>query len=231
MAARQSTIAAGLLMPYIDGCLATSRRLGSEHSDWAETDVGITVFRKCAGVALNTVVLLKCREKYIGLPPKPVCFPRASLGSQANDLKNLDMFVKLSFFLGVFIAVESSLRCVFRKLRPGQRDGGTGTFHGVYEDILGDCGQAKYGNLLDVLRHLRNAIHNNMAHFDKRGRDRTIVWDGQSYSFVHGKAVDWVTWETLIRLLTDARGAMAEIIGSPCVSALRDIEDGVIADG
>ena len=228
---RQSTKAIRLLMPYAEDCFGSSKRLRSEHPDWGDIDTRLTVFRKYGGVALNTVVHLKCREQYIGLPPKPVRLPRTSLESQVSDLKNLDMFVKLSFFLGSFIAVESSLRCVFRALRPGERGNGTGAFYGVYGDVLDDLGLEKYVDLFDVLRNLRNAIHNNMAHFDKNGNDKTIAWSGHSYSFFHGKVVDWVTWEALIQLLGDTRIALADIVDADKVAALKSIEDTAIAGG
>lgn len=226
---RQSRKAINLLIPYVNSLHAISKDLRTGHANWVQYDVRITVFRKCASTGINTIVHLSCREKYIGFAPKPYVFP-GSPETQAHDLMNLDMSVKLCFFLTTFIAIESSLRYIFRVLWPNDTTCGTGPFFTLSQRILKELDLMNHEDLFGVLCTSRNAIHNNMAHFNSSRQDKTFSYQGRTYSFVCGKVIDWMTWEALIDLMNLARLALRDVVYSPKILQIDEIADTVIVD-
>jgi hypothetical protein len=49
----------------------------------------------------------------------------------------------------------------------------------------------QYKELLDLLRHIRNTIHNNGVHFHSDGKDKSVSYNGRQYKFEIGNPVEF----------------------------------------
>ena len=67
---------------------------------------------------------------------------------------------------------------------------GTADFKSIYDLKLKLQQQRKdYKDLLDLLRHICNTIHNNGVYFHPDGKNKTVTYKGEQYMFDIGKPV------------------------------------------
>ena len=130
----------------------------------------------------------------------------------ANEFAN---FTKIAFVQGIFLAIESSLRLFLRALDPVACNSGMAEFKSIYECLF----KSKLSTipsdgiaLLDLLRLVRNTIHNNGVYFNPSGNDASITWNGETFVFKQGAPVDFVTWEFLIRVSEALRQLLREVV-------------------
>lgn len=109
---------------------------------------------------------------------------------------------KLSFQLLMFSALESSLRSIYTKLQLGKPDE---SFQRVYSAIFKKLffpqkEIMKFSSCLDLLRHIRNALHNNGVFISSKKDKEVIVYQDNTYEFIQGEAISFVTMGLLIDL-------------------------------
>ena len=130
----------------------------------------------------------------------------------ANEFAN---FTKVAFVQCMFLAIESSLRLFIRALDPAACNGGMAEFKSIYECLFKSKLSTSPSDgiaLLDLLRLVRNTIHNNGVYFHPSGKDASITWTGETFEFKQGAPVDFVTWEFLIRVSEALRKLLREIV-------------------
>ena len=81
-------------------------------------------------------------------------------------------------------------------------------------------------DLLDLLRLVRNTIHNNGVYFAPDGQDAVVTYKGITYHFYHGKAVDFASWDLLLEIADAVRQLLLDVIADQAVSGV----PGQIAD-
>lgn len=124
-------------------------------------------------------------------------------------------FAKVGYVQGIFLAVESSLRLFLRALDPAACNGGMAEFKSIYECLFNSklaVNPAGGIALLDLMRLVRNTIHNNGVYFSPRGVDAQLTWNGRTYEFKQGKPVDFLTWETLFQLSDALHSLLRQIV-------------------
>ncbi|MGB9616816.1 MAG: hypothetical protein ACPL7J_05795 [Desulfomonilaceae bacterium] len=124
-------------------------------------------------------------------------------------------FVKVGFVHAMFSSIESSFRLFLRALDPAACNGGMAEFKSIYDCLLRSklAAEPTDGiNLLDLLRLVRNTIHNNGVYFNPRGADVTLSWQGETFEFRQGAPVDFVTWEFLIRVSDSLRILLRQVV-------------------
>lgn len=130
----------------------------------------------------------------------------------ANEFAN---FTKVGFVHAMFSSIESSLRLFLRALDPAVCNGGMAEFKSIYDCLFNSklaTAPADGIELLDLLRLVRNTIHNNGVYFNPRGADVTLSWQGQTFEFRQGAAVDFVTWEFLIQVSDSLRMLLRQVV-------------------
>lgn len=188
-------------------------------------DARITAYSKAINV-LNSVQLaftfiskhLLHGQWWEGVARNPI--PNADRQIYANEFAN---FTKIAFVQGMFLAIESSLRLFLRSIDPSACNGGTAEFKSIYECLFRSklsVAPADGIALLDLLRFVRNTIHNNGVYFHKSGNDASVAWDGETFQFKHGKPVDFVTWEFMMRISEALRLLLREVVEAPEVRAI-----------
>lgn len=132
-------------------------------------------------------------------------------------------FSKIGFVQFLFSTTESSLRLFLRALDPTACDGGMAPFKSVYDCLfrskLSACPHEGI-ELLDLLRLIRNTIHNNGVYFHRSGRDATVTWRGTLYEFKQAVPVDFVTWEFLLEVSNAVRALMRTVVEDTNLEAI-----------
>ena len=132
-------------------------------------------------------------------------------------------FIKVGFVHAMFSSIESSLRLFLRALDPVACYGGMAEFKSIYDCLFSSklaAPPADGTELLDLLRLVRNTIHNNGVYFNPHSADVTLSWQGQTFEFRQGAPVDFVTWEFLIQVSDSLRILLRQVVGD---TSLRNI--------
>jgi len=138
--------------------------------------------------------------------------PDADRQIYANEFVN---FIKVGFVHAIFSSIESSLRLFLRALDPVACNGGMAEFKSIYDCLFSSklaTAPTDGTQLLDLLRLVRNTIHNNGVYFSPRVSNVTLNWQGQTYEFRQGVPVDFVTWEFLIRVCDSLRALLRRVV-------------------
>ena len=215
---------------------ASRKALVEAHGTWVTAkDARLTAFSKCMGVLNSTSLGLIYIRRHLILPDWWSQF-RASDGAppsltEAQEYVNgFDAFIKIGFIQSVFSAIESSFRSIVRVMDPSACSGGNAEFKSVYSFMLGRLKLQKWISLLDLLRCIRNTIHNNGIYFHRSGKDELVIYNGTSYNFVIGAQVGFLYWEFLIELMADVEKMLLEVATNPALDSIPNIEDLSIID-
>jgi hypothetical protein len=76
-------------------------------------------------------------------------------------------------------------------LDPIACNNGTSEFLSIYNYLLKKLNLKQYNELLDLLRHIRNTIHNNGVYFHSDGKNKSIQYKGKEYKFWISKPVEF----------------------------------------
>lgn len=142
--------------------------------------------------------------------PKPV-----SDTDKQIYIKEFANLAKIAFVQGIFMALESSLRLFLRALDSTACNGGMAEFKSIYECLFRSKLSAIPADgvpLLDLLRLVRNTIHNNGVYFHPSGNDASVTWDGEQFEFKQGTPVDFVTWWFLVRVSHALRQLLRTVV-------------------
>jgi hypothetical protein len=138
--------------------------------------------------------------------------PDSDKQAYANEFAN---FTKVGFVHALFSSIESYLRLFLRAIDPVACNAGMAEFKSVYDCLFKTklaAAPADCTELIDLLRLVRNTIHNNGVYFSPRGGTVNLNWQGNTFEFRQGVAVDFVTWEFLIRVSDSLRTLLREIV-------------------
>lgn len=184
-----------------------------------EHDARITAFSKLINVFnslqlsfifLSKHLLHKQWWEAIACTPIPDCDKQLYASEFAN-------FVKVGFVHAMFSSIESSLRLFLRALDPAACHGGMAEFKSIYDCLFSSklaTAPADGIQLLDLLRLVRNTIHNNGVYFNPRGSNVTLCWQetGKRFEFRQRKPVNFVTWEFLMRVSDSLRRLLRQVV-------------------
>lgn len=135
-----------------------------------------------------------------------------------------DLFLKTSFFNIVFISIESSFRLYVRAIDSNSCSGGKGEFKNIYEYLFRKLGLERYIPLLDLLRNIRNSLHNNGLFMPISGKNSTIQYNDKAYDFVVGESVK-VSWELIFDLMPELKDLIVNVIESKEISSINKISE------
>jgi hypothetical protein len=135
-------------------------------------------------------------------------------------INEFDSFIKIGFVQFIFSSLESGLRINLRALDSSACNNATAKFKSIYECLL----RSKLAgvppgsiDLLDLFRCIRNTIHNNGVFYNRSGNDEQVVYNGSTYCFIYGKAVNFVTWDFIISIVHDLIDLVVVIVCDPNV--------------
>lgn len=180
-------------------------------------DARITAFAKIINVLNSVQLAFTFASKHLlhnawwdAIARSPI--PDSDKNLYANEFAN---FIKVGFVHALFSSIESALRLFLRALDPAACNGGMAEFKSIYDCLFNSklaSAPRDGGQLLDLLRLVRNTIHNNGVYFSPHGGNSALTWQGDTFEFKQGIAVDFVTWEFLIRVSDSLRALLREIV-------------------
>ncbi len=182
-----------------------------------EKDARITAFSKMVNVFNSVQLALTFVSKHLLDLNwwKVISRGEIPLSDARIYAKEFMGFSKLGFVQFLFSTTESSFRLFLRALDSTACDGGMGPFKSVYDCLLRSS-LSLYPpesiELLDLLRLVRNTVHNNGVYFHRNWRDAAVTWRGTSYEFKQSTPVDFVTWQFLLEVSDDIRSLMHTIV-------------------
>lgn len=139
-------------------------------------------------------------------------------------LKEFESFSKIGFVQAIFSSIESSLRLYLRAVAPSACSQGTAAFNSVYECLFKShlcCEPTEGIELLELLRNVRNTIHNNGVYVSKTSTNQQIAWKGNEFSFEHGKPVGFVTWPLLLEIVGALQIMVGQVVTDPKLTGIR----------
>ena len=196
------------------------------HPEWRRgVDARLTGFGKLANIVESAELALKFLDEELSTTAwwervygRLPCAQDMSIyirGSSANSPK------ADSVQMG-FGSIESTLRIFLRAIDPGACLGGTSEFKSVYECLFRTkiVALTPALPLLDLLRMMRNTIHNNGFHFHRKRQDGSVEYKGVVRQFPIGRPIDFATWALIIELLEDAVDMLDAAVNSPEIGGI-----------
>lgn len=190
-------------------------------------DARITIFSKCINVCISTQ--LSFTFMYFHLTKvdwwKQIAkseIPQKDAIIYANEF---NMFTKIGFIQFTFSSIESAFRLYVKSLNPTACNNGTAEFKSIYSWLLKRANLQAHENLLDLLRLIRNTIHNNGVYFHKSGSNESVTFKGKNYNFNVGSPVDFVTWDFIFEIMTNIEDLIIEVVKSNVINVINQIDD------
>ncbi|MFP5380459.1 MAG: hypothetical protein ACLGHP_12080, partial [Vicinamibacteria bacterium] len=126
-----------------------------------------------------------------------------------------------------FSMLETTFRALLRTLDPQACSRGTAPFDGVAKCLLKTHLDQPPDALalVDLLREVRNTVHNNGIYFHRDWQDKAVQFRGVTYNFQIGKSVDFVGGPFLVERLDDVRELLWAVVTHPNVIGIPTIPD------
>lgn len=136
-------------------------------------------------------------------------------------------FTKIWFIQWVYSVIESNFRIFVKTLDSSACKNWYADFNSLYRYLLTKINLKEYIELLDLLRLVRNTVHNNWVYFHKNNNDVTIKYNEISYDFIIWKKLDFVTWELISMIIKELNNLIFKVVLSKEISSLDFIKDSI----
>jgi hypothetical protein len=217
---------ASLVREAIDRCLKT---LAAEHPDWfARDDARSACFESLWNIARYAELSLHVLQLHLSSAEWWSHFSGPSLSPDeiAVEFTGYSQCSKVAVFHLCFSAVENSHRSFLRALEPGTPKRGRGDYSAVYRRLLPLLGAREADRqLLDLLRTIRNTLHNQGVHAPETGGSRKLTHAGVEYNFRDGAPLAFVTWQFVLDRAMDLVQLQERLIHHPLLAACHHIRD------
>ncbi len=199
--------------------------LRSANPGWhRDEDARISGFAKISNVTRSVALGLKFyRDQLL----EPDWWSVHTSGYSAEDKKRINRayvdLVRIGLIQGGFSAVESTLRDLLRAIDPAACAGGTEGFKSIYECLFRSklsSVPADGCELLNLLREVRNTVHNNGVYFNRGEQDLSVIYKGDPYDFRHRQKVEFITWDLLVCLYRDTCDLLYNVVTDSVVTGI-----------
>jgi hypothetical protein len=203
---------------------AYTARLQADFPAWIDgEDARLTVFARLRNQLSPAVVSAFVMHRHLAEPDWWVGLVGKRLDDRSLliELLNYSQFVKIGLLHQVFSSIESTFRVFLRALDPDACGGGTAEFK-----TISDCLCAKLGiahddaAILDLLRNMRNTVHNAGVVFDRKARDLKVEYRGKTYDFSHQAIVEFAAWHPLLDWMDEAIALVHQVVRHPLIAGL-----------
>jgi hypothetical protein len=211
-----------------DSFVGTKNEIIKKFPTWnTEKDARITVFSKCINVCNSVQLSFIFMQFHLTQFDWWKQFAKSDIPSKDLQiyLDEFDMFTKIGFIQFIFSSIESAFRLYVKSLDSTACNNGTAEFKNIYSWLLKKTNLQKNENLLDLLRLIRNTIHNNSVYFHKNGLNETVNFKGKNFNFIVGRPVDFVTWDFIFEVISDVESLIIEVVKSNEIYQINQIID------
>jgi hypothetical protein len=203
-------------------------RLIAQFDNWDPiNDARITVFSKCINVCNSTQLSFTFMHFHLTHLDwwKQIAkseIPTSDAQIYANEFA---MFTKIGFIQFTFSSIESAFRIYVKTLDSTACNNGTAEFKSIYSWLLKRINLQSHENLIDLLRLIRNTIHNNGVYFHKSGINETVIYKGQVYNFIIGQPVEFVTWDFIFEVMEEVEELIINVVKANEICSINQIID------
>lgn len=200
-----------------------------DFSSWPKDDV-----RQCAIMRLSTILFVPV----VGLYTMRVhmCDPAwweqyaTGVGSSlaAPGRTAFDRGIKGKLIMDLVGNLEHSFRLILGQLDPHNK---ASKFRSICHSLFRSKNpylssiSAEWEPTMNLLRLIRNTVHNSWAHFPENGRAETIVFRGITYQFVVGKPLTFISWDLLGNICESVFQIVIGVVRDANVTCLPPIKD------
>lgn len=173
---------------------------------WSNDDARLTVFNKINRLLASINLGYFLMHSYIQKEEwwQKNQYLEATKESIENAANDFEMLFRIGLIHNLLYCVESSFRIYMRTLDPTACNNGRAEFQSIYRCLLKILNlQTSNLELLDLLRNIRNTMHNNGLFFPSNDTNQTVTYKGTSYNFEVGKPNDFVKTELIVELIPD----------------------------
>lgn len=191
---------------------------------WKEDDARITVFNKLNNVL--TTINLGYFLMHTYLSKNDWWRQNQKFEVTDNSIQNIldefEMFYRIGLIQNLSYSIESSFKIFVRALDSSACKGGLADFKNIYEWLLKKLNlQQNNTDLLDLLRNIRNTMHNNGLFIPTNGQNQSVKYHGITYNFEVGKPNNFVTTELVVGFIPDFLNLVEKVVQA---SPLIDLE-------
>jgi hypothetical protein len=137
-----------------------------------------------------------------------------------QSLREQALMAKWFSLHAMAMVTEETLRAIVRAGDPFTI-GPTENLKSTYDHVLKVVSLQELGPLFDLVRLVRNTIHNNGVHRPNNEKDETVEYDGRQFEFKVGETLDWLGEDFIAWLARRLHQAMTEIVASDPVVGLK----------
>lgn len=177
----------------------------NEFHAWLKDDVRRWTISRLSTIFLMPVLGLYIMRVHLSYPEWWEGYANGAPPTLFEDGRTeLDRHLKGKLLIDLAGNLEHSFRCILKQLDPQTR---AADFSAIYASLLRQNNPYLQSPppdslaTLDLLRLIRNTIHNSWAHYPESGENREVPFKGATYSFIVGKKLDFVSWDLLLPLL------------------------------
>lgn len=209
------------------------QRVVAAHSDWLQQqDARSNLLAKPVNIILIAIVNMRLTQHFLPY----VDFWRTYISPAYNGASAIDQpyfeqntFYRFGFFLFMLSNIEHGFRAIQPRVVRGADVHSQQPFDQVYRSlfsaVLSPARATELTTLYDLLRTMRNTVHNNGVYSPHNQKDAVFEVDGKRYEFKLNRRVEYFGWEYFIGWLDPIRRSLAEVVDSPTVSTIPAIAD------
>lgn len=182
---------------------------------WKEDDARLTAFNKLNNVLTTTNLSYFLIHTY--LLEKDWWKVNQKLEVTESSIQNIinefEMFYRIGLIQNLNYSIESTFRIFVRALDSSACKGGKAEYKSIYDWLLKKLNlQTSNTELLDLLRNIRNTMHNNGLFYPTNGQNQSVTFRGSSYNFVFASANTFVTTELIVSLIPDLLDLVNKVV-------------------
>lgn len=188
-------------------------------------DIRVTCMSRLLGILTSTYLALTFVHRSLLRPAWWRAFAKhASRADIETTVDGFSDFSKIAFVHQIFSCTESAFRVFLRAIDSTACNNGTAQFKSIYECLLRSKLSAyppESIELLDLLRLIRNTVHNNGVYFHRTRVSEAVVWQGKKYEFRHGLPVDFTKWDFCLEISDEVRKLLGTVANDPNLKAAK----------
>lgn len=139
-----------------------------------------------------------------------------------------DRSAKGKLIIDLVANLEHSFRLLLNQLDPANRASNFSTIsQGLFRSSSPHLKfiPAGWQPTLQLLRLMRNTVHNSWCHFPESGKNATVTFKGNKYEFVVAKPLDFVSWDLVGDLSESVLHILVGLVRDTNVVSLSSILD------
>ena len=204
-------------------------RIRNEFQAWPKDDVRRWTISRLSTILFMPVLGLYIMRVHLSYPAWWQQYAEGSPPKLCEDGRTeFDRHLKGKLILDLVGNLEHSFRLILMQLDPQTQADDFSTISASLLRQNNPYLQSPPPNslaTLDLLRLIRNTVHNSWVHFPESGKCRAIPFKGVTYNFIVGKKLDFISWDLVTGMVEDVLRIALAVVRDPNVIAFPAIPE------